>query len=148
MLWSMNGVWLAWTYLFYRCMLLKYTVDSCFRYNNNLHFNAIILSGRVNNFCSNSLSPFLLIIHILSSEAILIQIFLYALFPRFPLSTFLPFPSYFTFHNLRYFGIDVSTHDMTIPPQVALNYHIKRMIKCFLIHAWELHWKKFFMFYI
>ena len=26
------------------------------------------------------------------------------------------------FHNLMYLGIDISTHDMTIPPQAALNY--------------------------
>ena len=36
----------------------------------------------------------------------------------------LPFLSYSKFHNLTYLGIDVSTHDMTKPPQTALNYHI------------------------
>ena len=34
-------------------------------------------------------------------------------------STILPFPSYFNFHNLTYLETDVSTHDMTIPPQKA-----------------------------
>ena len=78
----------------------------------------------VSNFCSNSLSPFLSIVRILSSQAILFQILLYALFPRFPWSTLHPFPSYFNFHNLTYLGIDVSTHDMIIPLQTALNYQI------------------------
>ena len=90
--------------------------------NNNARFNAIIPAGRVSNFCSNSLSSFLLIVRILSSLAISFQILLYALFPRFPWSIFLPFPSYFNFHNLTYLGTDVSTHDMTIPLQTALNY--------------------------
>ena len=74
----------------------------------------------VSNFCSNSLSPFLSIVRILSSQAISFQILLYVLFPRFPWSTLLPFPSYFNFHRVTYFGIDVST----IPPQMALNDHI------------------------
>ena len=78
----------------------------------------------VSNFCCNSLSPFLSIIRILSSQAILFQILLYALFPQFPWSTLLPFPSYFNFHNLTYLEIDVSTHDMTIPLQKTLNYQI------------------------
>ena len=46
----------------------------------------------------------------------------YALFSRFPWSTLLPFPSYFKLHNLTYLGIDVSTDDVTLPPQMALNY--------------------------
>ena len=75
------------------------------------------------NFCSNSLSQFLSIARILCSQAISFQILLYSFFPRFPWSTLLPFPSYFNFHNFTYLGIDVSTHDMTIPPQTALNYH-------------------------
>ena len=78
----------------------------------------------VRNFCSNSLLPFLSIVRILSSQAIPFQILLYALFPRFPWSTLLPFPSYFNFHHLTYLGIDVSTHYMTIPPQTALNDYI------------------------
>ena len=78
----------------------------------------------VSNFCSNLLSPFLSIVHILSSQALSFQILLYTLFSRFPWSTLLPFPSYFKFHNPTYLGIDVSTHDMTIPPQMVLNYHI------------------------
>ena len=78
----------------------------------------------VGNFCFNSLSPFLSIVRIRCSQAILFQILFYALFLRFPWST-LPFPSYFNFHNLTYFGNDVSTHDMTIPPQTALNYILK-----------------------
>ena len=79
------------------------------------------------NFFLNSLSPFLSIARILSSQAISFHFLLYALFLRFSWSTLLPFPSYFNFHNLNfltYLGIDVSKHDMTIPPQAALNYHI------------------------
>ena len=72
-------------------------------------------------FCFNSLLQFMPIARILSSQAISFQI-LYTLFPRFPLSVLLPFPSYFSFHNLTYLGTDVSTHDMTIPPQTALDY--------------------------
>ena len=34
------------------------------------------------------------------------------------------FYRYFNFHNFTYLGIDVSTHDMTMPPQTVLNYHI------------------------
>ena len=78
----------------------------------------------VGNFCSNLVLPFLLIICILFSQAILFQILLYTFFPRIPWSIFLPFPGYVNFHNLRYFGIGVSMHDMTMPPQTALNYHI------------------------
>ena len=80
--------------------------------------------AEVGNFCFNSLSPFLSIVRILSSQAISFQILLYALFPQFPWSTLLPFPSYFNFHEFTYLGINVSTHDMTIPQQTALNYHI------------------------
>ena len=79
--------------------------------------------ARVSNFCFNLLSLFFLIICILSLQAISVQSLLYPFFPRFPWSTFLPFPSYFNFHNLMYFWIDVSMHDMTIPPQRAVNYH-------------------------
>ena len=78
----------------------------------------------VGNFCFNSLSPFLSIVRILSSQAISFQILLYTLFPRFPWSPFLPFPSYFKLHNLMYLGVDVSTDNMTISPQTVLNYHI------------------------
>ena len=78
----------------------------------------------VGNFFFNSLSPFLSIVRILSFQVISFQVFLYALFPRFLWSTFLPFPNDFQLHNLIYLGIDVSTHDMTIPPQTALNYYI------------------------
>ena len=78
----------------------------------------------VSNFCSNSLSPSLSIVRILSFQAISYQIPLYALFPRFPWLNLLPFPSYFNYHNLKYLGIDVSTYDITIPPPTALNYHI------------------------
>ena len=77
----------------------------------------------VTNFYSNLLLLFLSIVCILPSQVISFQI-LYALFPRFCWSTLLPFPSDFIFHNLMYLGINVSTHDMTIPPQTALNYHI------------------------
>ena len=78
----------------------------------------------VSNFCFNLLSPILLIVCILSFQATLFEILLYTLFPRFPWSTLLPFPSYFKHHNLIYLGVDVSTDDMTITPQMALNYHI------------------------
>ena len=78
----------------------------------------------VSSFCSNLLSPFPSIVRILSFPAISFQIFLYALFPRFPWPTILPFPTYFDFHNLTYLGTNVSTHGMTIPPQTALNDHI------------------------
>ena len=76
----------------------------------------------VSNFCCNSLLPFLSIVCILSFQAISFQILLYALFPQFSWSILL-FPSYFNFHNLTYLGIDVATHDMTIPLQRAFNYH-------------------------
>ena len=75
------------------------------------------------NFCFNLLSSFLSIVCILSCQAILFQILLYALFPRFLWSSLLPFPSYFKFHNLTYLGVDVPTDGITIPPQTALNYH-------------------------
>ena len=73
--------------------------------------------ARVGNFCFNLLSPFLSIVRILSSQAIPFQILLYTLFPRFPGLALLPFPIYFKLHNLTYLGVDVSTNDMTIPPQ-------------------------------
>ena len=76
----------------------------------------------VSNFCFNSLSLFLLIVRILFSQAI--SILLYQSSHGFPWLILFPFPSYFNFHNLTCLGIDVSTHDMTIPPQTALNYHI------------------------
>ena len=47
---------------------------------------------KVSNFCSILLSPFLLIVWFLSSQAISFQIFFYTLFPWFPWSAFLPFP--------------------------------------------------------
>ena len=78
----------------------------------------------VSNFCSDPLSPFLLIVRILFSQTMSFQILLYALFPQILWSTLLPFPSYFNFRNFTYLGIDVSTHDMTIPLQTALNYHV------------------------
>ena len=81
----------------------------------------------VSNFCSNALSPFLSIVRIFFSQAISFQILLYTLFPRFPWLTLLPFPSYFKFHNLTYLGIDVYTHDMTIPPQMVLNDQIPNL---------------------
>ena len=59
----------------------------------------------VSNFQSNSLSLFLSIVRIFSSEAISFQILLYALLQRLEL------------------GIDASTH-MNMPPQTTLNYHI------------------------
>ena len=61
---------------------------------------------RVGNLYPNLLLPFLLIVSILSSQAISFQIFLHALFPRFPWLTLLPFPSYFNFLNLTYLRTD------------------------------------------
>ena len=81
----------------------------------------------VSNFCCFSLSKFLSSVRALSSQAISFRILLYALFPRFPWSTLLLFPSYFNFHNFTYLGIDVSMHDMTIPLQTALNYYIHNL---------------------
>ena len=78
----------------------------------------------VSNFCSNLLLSFLSIVCILSFQPISFQILLYAIFPQFPRLTLLPFPSYFNFHKLTYFGIYVSMHDMTITLQAALNDHI------------------------
>ena len=65
--------------------------------------------------CSNSLLLFLSILCILSSPALSFQVLLYELFPQFPWSALLPFPSYFNFHN------------MTIPLQTALNYYIHNL---------------------
>ena len=78
----------------------------------------------VGSFCFNSLKPNLLIVRILFSQNISFQILLDALFSQFPWLTLLPFLSYFNFHNLTYLGINVSTNDMTIPPQMILNYLI------------------------
>ena len=74
------------------------------------------------NFCFNSLSLFLSIVSILSSQAISLQILLYALFPPFPWSTLFPFPSYFKLYDLTYLGIDVSTDDLSMQQQTALKY--------------------------
>ena len=79
---------------------------------------------RVGNSCFNMLSPFHSIVHILSSQAISFQIFLYALFPRFPWSILLSFLWYFMLHDLTYLGADISMDDMTIPLQTSLNYEI------------------------
>ena len=78
--------------------------------------------ARVGTFCFNMPLPFHSIVCILSSQAILFQIFLYALFPWFPWSTLLSFPWYFMLHDLTYLGAGISTNDMTIPPQTSLNY--------------------------
>ena len=80
--------------------------------------------ARVGNFCFNILSPFHSMAPILSSQAISFQIFLYVLFPQFPWSTLLSFPWCFMLHDLTYLGADISTNDMTIPPQMSLNYGI------------------------
>ena len=79
---------------------------------------------RVGNFCFNSLLPFLLIVCILSSQAISFQILFCTSFPRFPWSTLLPFPSYFKLHNLMYLRGNISMDDMTVPLKTALNYQI------------------------
>ena len=78
----------------------------------------------VGNFCFNLLSPFLPMVHIIFSLAILFQILLYALCRRSPWSTLLPLPRYLKLHNLTYLGAHVSTDDMTATSQMALNYHI------------------------
>ena len=80
--------------------------------------------AEVGKFCFNLSSPFLLIVYILSSQTISLQILLYALFPQFPWLTLLPFLSYFKLHDLTYLGVNLSTDDMTIPLQTALNYCI------------------------
>ena len=88
----------------------------------------------VENFCFNLLLQFLSIVCILSSQAILFQIFLHALFPQFPLSTLLPFTNYFKLHNLMYLEVDVLIDDMTIPLQTALNYIFDLYNKTHPIH--------------
>ena len=81
--------------------------------NNNVHFNSFILAGQGQQF----LLLFTLAISfnfthpLFSTQATLFQILLYTLFPQFLSSTFLPFPSYFNFHNLKYLGTDVSKHE-------------------------------------
>ena len=87
------------------------------------------LSGLVgvSNFCLICSCYFFSIVCIPSCQAILMQILLYTFFPGFPWSTLLSFLSYFNFHNLTYLEIDVSTHDMIIAPQTALNYHILKL---------------------
>ena len=69
----------------------------------------------VSNFHSNSLPPFLLIIRILSSEAILLQILLYTLFPRFPWATLHLFPSNFSSVTLCIWEL--------MSPRMTLSYH-------------------------
>ena len=69
----------------------------------------------VSNFSSNSLSPFLSIVRIICSQAISLQTF----FTHFSHDLL-----YLNLHKLTYLGINVSTHDMTIPPQTALSDHI------------------------
>ena len=84
--------------------------------NNNNHFNASIsaVQGGVGNCCFNLLLSFPSIGCILSSQAILFQILLYALFLQFPWLILLPFPRYFKLHNLKYLGNDVLMDYMTI----------------------------------
>ena len=108
---------------FKSCMV--YEASPIFEYNHPITTSVLMPLSRlagVSNFCLNSLLRFLLIESILSSQAILFQILLYAFFPPFPWSTLLPFPSYFNFHNRAYLGIDVSTHSMTIQLQTTFNY--------------------------
>ena len=77
------------------------------------------LSG-VRSFHFNLLSPFLLIVPILSSQGFLLNPSL--LTPTISLVN--SFSIYFNFHYLIYLGIDVSTHNIIIPPQMALNHNI------------------------
>ena len=104
-----------------------YMLDKVLDNNNSNNVRCPMLLSRLaafGNFSFNSFSLFLSITGILSSQAISIKILFHALFPQFPWSTLLPFPSYFKLHNLMYLGVDVVTDDTTIPPQTALNYHI------------------------
>ena len=71
------------------------------------------------NFCSNLFLPFLSTVRILSSEAILFQIHLHALFPRFPWSTLLYFPSCFNIHNLMIWEL--------MFPRMASSYHLRQL---------------------
>lgn len=71
------------------------------------------------NFCSNFFLPFLSIERILSSEAILFQIHLHALFPQFPWSTLLYFPSCLNFHNLMIWEL--------MFPRMTLSYHLRQL---------------------
>ena len=75
----------------------------------------------VGNFCFSLLSPFLSIMRILSSQAILFEILL----PRSPFD-FLRWSFFFSssYFYLKYFGVDGLIDDMIIPLQTALNYHI------------------------
>ena len=86
--------------------------------NINLYIMPFSQPTWVNNFCFNLLLPFLSIVHILSSQAISVKLYLFALFLRFCWLILLPFPSYFKIHNLTYLGVDVLKDDMT------LHYHI------------------------
>lgn len=71
------------------------------------------------NFCFKFFWPFFSIAPMLFFQVTSFQIFLYALFSRFPWSNLLPFTSYSKLHKLH-----VLTDDMTIPLQAALHYHI------------------------
>ena len=77
----------------------------------------------VGNLCFNSLSPFLSIVCILSSQVISFEILFYALFPRFPWSPLLPFPSYFKLHN-RVFGnlCHHTWHGLTTADDIELSH--------------------------
>ena len=72
-------------------------------------------SAGVENFCFNWLLPFFWIVCIISSQATLFQILLYALFSQFPFSTLLPFLRSFNLHSFTYLRVDVSTNTLTIP---------------------------------
>ena len=72
-------------------------------------------SAGVGNFCFNWLLPFFGIVCIISSQATLFQILLYALFSQFPFSTLLPFLRSFNLHSFTYLRVDVSTNTLTIP---------------------------------
>ena len=65
-------------------------------------------SAGVGNFCFNWLLPFFWIVCIISSQATLFQILLYALFSQFPFSTLLPFLRSFNLHSFTYLRVDVS----------------------------------------
>ena len=93
---------------------------------NNVHFNAIILTGRDWRFfaliCSPHFSRYAYASSLLKPYRS--RSFFYTLFPQFPWWNLLHFPSLFKLHNLTYWGFEISMDDMTMPPHMALHYHI------------------------
>ena len=73
-------------------------------------------------FCSNLFLSFLLMVCILLKPSCSKSLFMHSF--QFPWLAIFPFLSCFNFHGLMQLGIDVSMHDMVIPLQTALKYHI------------------------